>query len=218
VGTSPRTSLGHYLSDLGKLLWLLVADVMQAGIFFVWDLATGGSPVPPWIWVPLLAIGLVVFPFIAYHRLYRRVEELKKPPLAVTVELPESSRFGNLEGNKMIYLRNVWVVNHSSRVMLLEFELTLVDDVSPQPGTLVLGKDPYQEIFRRNEPVLSTEYFSNPLHLDAFENRRRNLAFVTSRLVPDQALAQFSLKVREVHSGNEWTVESLGRHNLQEGK
>jgi hypothetical protein len=75
-----RQSLTEYTTALGRWGFLLIADLCLSGIGAYLDIS-GGVPIPRWVWLSTVLVGLTVAPFISFHRVRterdRKSEQLR---------------------------------------------------------------------------------------------------------------------------------------------
>jgi len=71
-----RQSLKEYITSLGRWVWVVLVDFILAGVGAYLDISNA-APIPTWVWLTLLLIGLIVAPFVAFHKLRLQRDELK---------------------------------------------------------------------------------------------------------------------------------------------
>ena len=61
-------SLKEYIAFLGKAGWVVLVDIIGSSIGGYLDVS-GNANIPTWLWLGFLLLGLLIAPFIAFHKL-----------------------------------------------------------------------------------------------------------------------------------------------------
>jgi hypothetical protein len=69
-------SLKEYVTSLGRWGWVVIIDFILAGTGAYLDI-TNAAPIPMWVWITLGLVGLMVAPFIAFHKLRCKRDEIR---------------------------------------------------------------------------------------------------------------------------------------------
>ncbi len=87
-----KLSLVEYLPSFGKSGWAVLVGVFASASGLVLAV-TRGDGYPPWFWLTLLFVGLIIGPFLAFHRVRdkrddyaKRVDELENTRPSFVVE------------------------------------------------------------------------------------------------------------------------------------
>lgn len=73
-----RESLREYITALGHWGWLVLVDVFSGLVGAYLDISGSKWGVPTWIWITLLGIAFVIVPFIAFHKLRIKRDEMRE--------------------------------------------------------------------------------------------------------------------------------------------
>lgn len=68
-------SAKEYVTLLGRWGWVVLVDVLFAAVGAYLDIRNA-APIPPWAWISLLLIALLVTPFVAIHKLRLQRDQL----------------------------------------------------------------------------------------------------------------------------------------------
>ena len=83
-----RKSFIEYIISLGRWGWLVLIDVIS-GVTGAYLDISGKWGFPTWVWILLLGIAFVVVPFIAFHKLRLRQDELQSELDRIKNERPK---------------------------------------------------------------------------------------------------------------------------------
>lgn len=97
---SIRCALCEYLAALGHWGWAVVGDIGLGVIGAILDV-THAAPFPVWAWLPLILIGLVIPPFIAFYKLRLGRNKLgreitARPDVTIAIALPQADNIVRL--------------------------------------------------------------------------------------------------------------------------
>ena len=142
------------------------------------------------------------------------------PRFSIDISAPPGPSL--FEGEKAAYFGNVWVVNHISATLVLEFGLILPQREFPASDLTFnevryKGAMAFHEVYRQAGDAVIRQYLSNPLSLDAGTNRMGSLAFLRppgTLLIPDQQYENWIVEVRDVHKDNLHRIEEIGKHSF----
>jgi hypothetical protein len=83
-----RKSFIEYIKSLGRWGWLVLVDIILGGAGAYFDIS-GKLSFPTWVWILLLGIAFVIIPFIAFHKLQLRQDELQSELDSIKNERPK---------------------------------------------------------------------------------------------------------------------------------
>lgn len=76
-GNDMSKSLKEYIVSLGIWGWVVLVDIISSAVGGYLDVS-GTVNVPAWLWFGLLIIGLIVAPFIAFHKIRIQRDNISK--------------------------------------------------------------------------------------------------------------------------------------------
>lgn len=96
-------SLKEYVTSLGRWGWVVIIDFILAGAGAYLDI-TNAAPIPMWVWITLGLAGLMVAPFIAFHKLRLKRDEIRTELVSIRDAQPLIEVTPEIDNRDIYYL------------------------------------------------------------------------------------------------------------------
>lgn len=94
-------SLWEYITVFGHLGWVVLIEILS-GITGAYLDISGTSGFPRWLWLTLLGIGLIVIPFLAFHKVRKQRDELDIKTAKLHLSDPIAGRIAEQVFTRMV--------------------------------------------------------------------------------------------------------------------